>query len=206
MNLDTSQVKAVYLTAEDLKMAASILYKAYHDDPLFQKIFHAQDDGYDSRLRAAIKEELNAFWQSQQTLFGLFEQERMLATACVQVPGHPLANNRYWHWRMKMLLTAGWFGTGKWIEKEKAVRDSMPVEVYHMIAFLAVEPGEQQHGLGHMLLHGLDNLVRDSATSQGIGVFVTLNKFLPFFEHAGYDEVKQITVGDINGYLLFKPR
>ena len=33
------KVKAIYLTVDDLKIAASILYNAYVDDPLFVDIF-----------------------------------------------------------------------------------------------------------------------------------------------------------------------
>ena len=32
-------VRAAYLSAEDLKVAASIIYNAYHDDPIFLEIF-----------------------------------------------------------------------------------------------------------------------------------------------------------------------
>ena len=49
-------VKAIYLGVDDLKIAASILYNAYVDDPLFLEIFQAEKEGYESRLRSAIRE------------------------------------------------------------------------------------------------------------------------------------------------------
>jgi hypothetical protein len=51
---DLDNIKAVYLAAEDLKIAASILYVAYRDDPLFVDIFQYDKEGYESRLRSAI--------------------------------------------------------------------------------------------------------------------------------------------------------
>ena len=42
-------VKAIYLSVDDLKVAASILYNAYVDDPLFIDIFQAEKEGYESR-------------------------------------------------------------------------------------------------------------------------------------------------------------
>ena len=30
-----TDIKATYLSAEDLKLAASLLYQSYHDDPVF---------------------------------------------------------------------------------------------------------------------------------------------------------------------------
>ena len=38
----TESVKAIYLSVDDLKVAASILYNAYVDDPLFIDIFQAE--------------------------------------------------------------------------------------------------------------------------------------------------------------------
>ena len=56
------EIKAIHLSVDDLKIAASILFNAYVDDPLFVDIFQAEKEGYESRLRSAIREELNAFW------------------------------------------------------------------------------------------------------------------------------------------------
>ena len=43
----TAKVKATYLAAEDLKLAASLLYQAYHDDPVFLEIFNGEKDDYE---------------------------------------------------------------------------------------------------------------------------------------------------------------
>jgi hypothetical protein len=53
---DVHNIKAIYLAAEDLNIAASILYLAYHDDPLFVDIFQYEKEGYEARLRSAIRE------------------------------------------------------------------------------------------------------------------------------------------------------
>ena len=46
---DKPEIRAEYLGAEDLKIAASLLYQAYHDDPLFLEIFNGEKDVYDER-------------------------------------------------------------------------------------------------------------------------------------------------------------
>ena len=66
------EIKAIHLSVDDLKIAASILFNAYVDDPLFVDIFQAEKEGYESRLRSAIREELNAFWVAEQPMIGLF--------------------------------------------------------------------------------------------------------------------------------------
>ncbi len=83
-------LRAVYLTAEDLRLAASILYNAYHDDAFFQQTLPAANAAeYEQKLRAAIREELNELWQQEQPLIGLFDAERLIGVACVVTSSLP---------------------------------------------------------------------------------------------------------------------
>ena len=95
------------LEGPELKVAASILYQSYHDDPLFMTIFQAEKADYEKKLRAAIREELSAFWQSGQSMLGLFQAEQLVGVACLVKASSGLGGHRFWHWRLKMLLTAG---------------------------------------------------------------------------------------------------
>lgn len=202
----TDDVKAVFLAAEDLKIAASILYQAYHDDPLFMDIFNSDDDGYEQRLRSAIREELNAFWTAQQPMIGLFEQDRLLAVACLISPNSAFGPGRFWHWRLKMLLTAGFFGTRQMVEKEQKVRDHIPHENYHMLSFIGVHPDHQHRGLGHILMGAIDSVLLDEPDSEGVGVYVTLPKCLSFFSDGHYEHVEELGVAHITGQIMFRPR
>lgn len=203
---ELESVKAIYLAAEDLKIAGSILYQAYHDDPLFVDIFQAEKEGYESRLRSAIREELNAFWLARQPMIGLFEGERLLAVACLISPNAAFGNGRFWHWRLKMLLTAGLFGTRQMLDKEQKVRESMPADNFHMLSFIGVHPDHQHHGLGHILMSAVDSVVLEGSQSEGVGVFVTLPKCLSFFEDGDYQHIKDLQVGHITGQIMFKNR
>lgn len=200
------KVKAVYLTAEDLKIAASILYLAYHDDPLFIDIFDVEKEGYESRLRSAIREELNAFWQAKQPMIGLFENERLLAVACLIDPNASLGPNRFWHWRLKMLLTAGFLGTKQMVEKESKVRERMPSQYFHMLSFIGVHPDLQHYGLGHLLMGAIDSVMLENPESEGVGMFVTLPKCLTFFADGQYKLIEELQVGRITGHLMFRHR
>ncbi|MDU0356091.1 GNAT family N-acetyltransferase [Paraglaciecola aquimarina] len=204
--VDPSQIKAIYLAAEDLKIAASILYLAYHDDPLFIDIFQYEKEGYESRLRSAIREELNAFWLSKQPMIGLFDGSRLLAVACVLSPDTSLGPNRFWHWRLKMLLTAGYLGTKQMVEKETKVREHIPAKHYHMLSLIGVHPDQQDHGLGHVLMGAIDSIMLEDPASEGVAMFVTLPKCLSFFENSHYSLVEELQVGRINGHLMFKHR
>lgn len=200
------EVKAVYLAAEDLKIAASILYLAYHDDPLFLDIFQVEKEGYESRLRSAIREELNAFWAARQPMIGLFEGDRLLAVACLISPNSAFNPGRFWHWRLKMLLTAGYLGTKQMMEKEERVRSQIPQEKYHMLSFIGVHPDHQHRGLGHVLMAAIDSVMLEEPESQGVGVYVTLPKCLAFFADGAYQHVEELTVSQIKGQIMFRPR
>jgi GNAT superfamily N-acetyltransferase len=203
---DVDNIKAVYLAAEDLKIAASILYLAYHDDPLFVDIFQYEKEGYESRLRSAIREELNAFWLAKQPMIGLFDDDRLVAVACLVNPGEELGPNRFWHWRLKMLLTAGYLGTKQMVEKETKVRERVPAKHFHMLSLIGVHPDQQHHGLGHVLMSAIEGIMLEDFNSEGVGMYVTLPKYLCFFEEAHYHLVEELEVGKITGHLMFRPR
>lgn len=203
---DLSNIKAVYLVAEDLKIAASILYLAYYDDPLFVDIFNSEKEGYESRLRSAIREELSAFWLAKQPMIGLFDDERLVAVACMVNPNAELGPNRFWHWRLRMLLTAGYFSTKQMVEKETRVRERVPAEHFHMLSLIGVHPDHQHNGLGHMLMSAIEGVMLEDINSQGVGMFVTLPKCLSFFKNGHYNLVEEIEVGRIKGHLMFRSR
>jgi GNAT superfamily N-acetyltransferase len=203
---DLQKVKAAYLGAEDLKVASSILYNAYFDDPLFTDIFQVEKEGYEARLRSAIREEINTYWDASQPLIGLYEEGRLLAVTCLTLPDTAFGAGKFWHWRLKMLLTAGYFGTKQMIVKEEKVREKIPAKNYHMLSLIGVHPDYQARGLGHILMSAVLGLLIEDESSQGIGVLVTLPKCTSFFQDGGFTLVEEISVGNIKGKVMFRPR
>ena len=199
-------VRAAYLSAEDLKVAASIIYNAYHDDPIFLEIFQSEREGYESRLRSAIREELIAFWEADQPIIGLFDEGRLLAVACLTSPDNSIGAGRYWHWRLKMLLTTGYYGTRQMLEKEEKIRNAMPAQKYHLLSFIAVHPDHQSHGLGHLLMRAIDSVLLEHRDSEGVGVFVTVPKYESFFADGFYQNVAQVEITTKVGNVMFRPR
>ena len=157
-------------------------------------------------MRSAIREELNAFWLAKQPMIGLFEDKRLLAVACLISPNAAIAAGRFWHWRLKMLLTAGFLGTKQMIEKEQKVRDNMPEEKFHMLSFIGVHPDQQHHGLGHVLMRAIDGVMLEDESSMGVGMFVTVPRCLAFFEDGNYKLVTPLEVGHITGHIVFRHR
>jgi len=198
-NLD---IRATYLSAEELKLAASLLFQAYHDDPVFLDIFNSEKEGYEQRLRASIREELTAFWQAKQPMVGLYLGESMVGVACLNSPDDSIGSNRFWHWRLKMLLTAGYLSTKQMIEKEQKVISAVPLKKFHMLSFIAIHPLHQHHGFGHYLMAAVNTVLEEHGDSQGVAVYATSGKFRAFFEDANYQFVKDVTVGKVSGALM----
>lgn len=199
-------VKAILLTGQDINLAASLLYVSYKDDPIFQEIFNGGKADYDKRLRTAIREELTAFWQSKQPMIGLFSGEHLLGVACLISPEAGLEPNRFWHWRLKMMLNAGFLSTRNMIEKEKRVAEAIPNQHYHLLTFIAVHPDHQSHGLGHYLIKAVDTIVDENELSEGVAVFVTAKQNKPLFDDDNYQELSEITIGAVTGTLMFREK
>lgn len=195
-----------YLVAEDLKMAASLLYQAYYDDALLMAIFQADKPDYEKRLRAAIREELMAFWEAKQPMLGVFDGDSLIGVVCLTQPGKSFGPGKYWHWRLKMLLTAGYVSTMQLLEKERLIQEAVQGDDYHMLAFIAVSPRYQQQGWGDLLVRAAQSAIEDEPQSRGIAVYVTQPQHFSLFEQHGYELVQELSVGDISGKLMFQSR
>jgi ribosomal protein S18 acetylase RimI-like enzyme len=200
------KIKAVLMTPKDLPLAASLLFVAYRDDPIFQSIFEVHKSDYEQRLRAAIREELNAFWDTKQPMIGLFSGRHLLGVACLIEPQKELPPNRFWHWRLKMMLNAGYISTKNMIEKEQRVAAAIPYNHYHLLTFIAIHPDHQHQGLGKYLVRAVDSYVNDNAITEGVAVFVTKQQNLAMFEHDQFSKLDEILVGQVEGTLMFKTK
>ncbi|MBV7317327.1 GNAT family N-acetyltransferase [Shewanella sp. NIFS-20-20] len=199
-----NQYRAVYLTADDLRIAASILYTAYHDDLVFKDALYCGDDHlYEQKLRGAIREELNELWQQEQTLVGLFDDDRLVGVACVVNSAAAVGQSRYWHWRLKMLLSTGWQSTQKWVQKERSIQEHLPSGHSGILQFLAISPSEQGKHLGGKLIDAITHWCDEQPELEGIGVFVTNEHHLALFHQYQFKHLSDLVIGNVSGELLF---
>jgi len=203
---DTFSVQ--HIAPEDISTAASLIYQAYQNDPILQTLLGYNEKSpldYEKKLRALIREELSSFWQEKQPLISLYRNDKLKAVACVFESSSQLQAERYWHWRLKLMLSAGYLQTNQLIEKEKTIRDALkPQGNYYFLAFIAVDPHFHGQGFGRQLLKGLDGLLHDNPESSGIAVFVTRDEHTQFFKSQGFEHFKQLTFNRVKGELLFK--
>ena len=203
---DTFSVQ--HIAPEDISTAASLIYQAYQNDPILKTLLGYNEKSpldYEKKLRALIREELSSFWQEKQPLIGLYRNDKLKAVACVFESSSQLQAERYWHWRLKLMLSAGYLQTNQLIEKEKTIRDALkPQGNYYFLAFIAVDPHFHGQGFGRQLLKGLDGLLHDNPEPSGIAVFVTRDEHTQFFKSQGFEHFKQLTFNRVKGELLFK--
>ena len=195
-------IKAAYITAEDLKLAVSLLYQSCHDDPVFLEIFNGGKSDYEQRLRSSIREELNAFWLAKQPIVGLYLGDAMVGVACLNSRQDGVLAERFWHWRLKMLLGAGYFSTKQMIEKEEKVLSAVPMKNFHILSFIAIHPLHQHHGFGHYLIAAVNTLLDEYKESEGVAVYATSEKYQEFFKDVNYEFIKTVKVGNVSGALM----
>ncbi|MCL1067088.1 GNAT family N-acetyltransferase [Shewanella olleyana] len=198
--------RAVYLTAEDLRVAASIIYNAYHDDPFFiEALATTNQASYEQKLRASIREELTELWQQEQPLIGWFDGERLIGVACVITHQVPLGESRYWHWRLKMVLGTGWNSTQALMKKEHIILESLPSKQYGILQFIALSPIEQSKGNGAKLIQAVLSWCDEQPELDGIGVFVNNPKHAELFAREGFNHLSELTIGSVDGEILIYP-
>ncbi|QYK02509.1 GNAT family N-acetyltransferase [Shewanella psychrotolerans] len=197
-------LKAVYLTAEDLRVAASILYNAYHDDPFFIAALNNGDKAqYEQKLRGAIREELHTLWREEQALIGLFDDQRLIGLACIVTQQVPLGEARYWHWRLKMLMSTGWHSTQTLMKKEASILEHLPSTQCGILQFIALTPIEQHKGLGSRLVRAVTSWCDEQLKLDGIGVYVTQENHAHLFSKFGFTAIEKLSIGSVEGELLF---
>ena len=205
MKKDISEThRAVYLTAEDLRVVASLIYNAYHDDPWFRDVlFDGSETLYEKKLRAAIREELAELWRQDQTFVGLYEKDRLVGVTCVTSQQNALGNSRYWNWRFKMLISIGMQSTRSMMAKENGMLEHLPGSNCGVIQFICVSPTEQRQGLGHLLLNAITLWCDEEGELDGLAVFACQDSHFQLFKQHGFVHVSEINLGNVSGELMF---
>lgn len=195
-----------YLVAEDIRVAASLLYQAYRDDPVLCTIFRVQEDGYEQRLRSAIREELNVFCQYQQPMIGYYVGDTLEGVVCLTQPEAGFGPGRLWHWRLRMLLTAGYLSTRQMVEKERIIQQAVPFTHYYLLSFIAVHPRYQHQGLGHLLLKAVGTVLHADSEAEGVAVLATRPQYVEFFSREGYESIARLDSDPVQGELMIFQR
>ena len=106
---------------------------------------------------------------------------------------------------MRMLLTAGFRCTRRYLDYHEAVQACLPPGPFHMLPLLGVHPEFQGQHLGEQLLQALHNWCAEDDSSQGVVLDTGNPHYLEFYRRLGYEEVGEVAVGPIIEHVLFHP-
>lgn len=201
---EETEARVVRLEAGAFTEAKAILYRAYKHEPTFKYLFDANKAGYDQRVRATIRELLNLHFNNHQDVIGLALDSHLIAVALIGGPDMRLSLSSQFNWRMRMILTAGFDCTSRYIEYHKQIHACLPTGQHHELPLLGVDSKYRNMGYGKQLLQAIENICKENLRSSGIALDTGNSRYLAFFNKLGYETVGSVKLGDVTESVLFK--
>ncbi len=204
MSLPQPEPRIVRVDKSATRIIRAMLYHAYQREPLYQYIFNDSKPGYRQRVRATIREEIAMYFDRDHDVIGVALGDRLAGVAFVGHPGTRLAVSTQWKWQVRMALRAGIGSTRRFVNYQYEVQRHLPEGKIHLLPLIGVEPEFQHHGLGHLLMDAVHEIVAEDPESAGLAVD-TSSIHLHFFESLGYSEVGAVDIGEFHESILFRP-
>lgn len=183
----------------------SLLYEAYRHEPSFAYLLNSERSGFDQRVRATVKALVKQHFLQQLPAIGLFIDDRLVGAALIAPPQRRLGITESWAWRLRMVLSAGFNCTRRYLEYYNAVLACLPSESIHVLPLLGIHPEFQSEHLGEQLLQAVHDWCAEDENSQGIVLDTGNARYLEFYKRQGYEEIGEVAVGPIREHVFFHP-
>lgn len=194
----------VRLDVTALSEAKSILFQAYRHEPTFQTLFDNQRPGYDQRVRATIRELINLYFDLGQEAVGIMQQDTLVAVAFIGEPDLRLNLSGQLGWRIRMLLTAGFSGTRRYMDYHEQIKQLLPDAGVHQLPLMGVHPKYQNRGYGRILLETVERLCAENSRGSGLVLDTGNSHYLDFYESLGFRSLGKIQLGHFEDHVLFR--
>lgn len=185
--------------------ARSLLYHAYRHEPTFAYLFESERPGYEQRVRATVRELVQQHFSEDLPALGLLIDDRLVGVALIAPPQRRLDITESWGWRLRMLLTAGFRCTKRYLAYHDAVLACLPSGPCHVLPMLGVHPEFQGKQLGEQLLTALHNWCAEDTGSQGVVLDTGNPRYLDFYKRQGYEEIGEVALGPVREHVFFHP-
>lgn len=194
----------VRLDVSALNEVKSILYDAYRNEPTFRYLFNHRQPGYDQRVRATIRELARLYFDLDQEAVGVLVDDTLVAVALIGDPDLRLNLANQVGWRLRMVLTAGFASTRRYLEYHRRLRAMLPQPLAHQLPLMGVNPKYQNRGYGRILLKAVQRLCADNPRGGGLVLDTGNNRYLPFYESEGFRSLGKMRVGDSLDHILYR--
>lgn len=194
----------VRLDISALNEARSILYDAYRDEPTFQYLFNHRKPGYKQRVRATVRELVDLYFELNQESVGVMVNDTLVAVAFIGDPDLRLNLANQFSWRIRMVLTAGFASTRRYLHYHERIRAILPQPLAHQLPLMGVNPKYQNRGYGRLLLQAVQRLCEDNPRGTGLVLDTGNSRYLPFYESEGFRSLGKIRVGGFEDHILFR--
>ncbi|OZB17881.1 MAG: GNAT family N-acetyltransferase [Marinobacter sp. 34-60-7] len=184
--------------------ARSILYHAYRDDPTFQYLFDHRKPGYDQRVRATIRELIDLYVEHEQDAVGVMMNDTLVAVAFIGEPELRMNLADQFGWRLRMVLTAGFASTRRYLDYHKTIQALLPQPQAHQLPLMGVDPKHQHKGIGRILLQAVEKLCEENPRGSGLVLDTGNSRYLPFYESEGFRSLGKVRLGDFEDHVMFR--
>jgi len=184
--------------------ARSILYHAYRDEPTFHYLFDHRRAGYDQRVRATVRELVDLYFEMEQEAIGVMVGNSLVAVAFIGDPDLRMNLAGQFSWRIRMVLTAGFASTRRYLDYHEKIRSMLPQPQAHQLPLMGVNPKYQNQGYGRLLLKAVEALCAENPRGSGLVLDTGNYRYLPFYESEGFRSLGKIRLGDFEDHILFR--
>ena len=198
---DLRFVKADKNAAGDLK---SLLLHVYEDEPTFRYLFNADKPAYSQRVRATIREAVHSYFDDDHTVMCLYHKHQLIGCVFIGTSDEELNVTHNPIWYAKMVLTAGFDATDRYIKYQQTLVTSMPVHPCIVLPLMGVHPKFREHGCGQYLMEATLEYCQKYYDKPGIGVEVANPEYVKFCESFGFQLMNQLNLGETTTTVLYK--
>ncbi|MCR8915682.1 GNAT family N-acetyltransferase [Marinobacter panjinensis] len=203
-NKNSAEAAIVRLDASARNEAISILVSAYRDEPTFQYLFDHRRPGYEQRVRATVRELIDLYFELDQDAIGVMVDDTLMAVAFIGEPELRLNLAEQISWRIRMVLTAGFACTRRYLDYHQKIKEMLPQPLAHQLPLMGVNPKYQNKGYGRMLLSAVEKLCAENPSGSGLVLDTGNSRYLPFYESEGFRSLGTIRLGDFEDHILFR--
>lgn len=184
--------------------ARSILFHAYRNEPTFQYLFDHRRPGYDQRVRATVRELIDLYFELNQDAIGVMVNDTLVAVAFIGDPELRMNLADQFSWRIRMVLTAGFASTRRYLDYHEKIRNMLPQPQAHQLPLMGVNPKYQNRGYGRLLLKTVERLCAENPQGSGLVLDTGNSRYLPFYESEGFRSLGKVRLGDFEDHILFR--